>query len=255
MSLSSNSVIHYTKSLANLKGIIKEHRFHLSYCTDYIREDNKAENAQFEIAVPMVCFCDIPFTEVSKLTKEYGCYGIGLSKKWAMEKGLNPVLYFDSKSKATRILNAIEYLSSSISYYTNEDHISHKAKNLRKECEGLLGYIKNYQSVPYKVKKIPANYVFYNEREWRYVPSQNEVNSNSDLKLLLQKTEYETNKRKYNSIAKKHYLSFEETDITYIILKKKEEIDDMLSFLKNIGIKTPELCTKIISLEQRENDF
>ena len=87
------------------------------------------------------------------------------------------------------------------------------------------------------------------------MPSQNEVNSNSDLKQLIQKTEYETNKRKYNSIAKKHYLSFEETDITYIILKKKEEIDDMLSFLKNIGIKTPELCTKIISLEQIENDF
>lgn len=255
MSLSSNSVIHYTKSLANLKGIIKEHRFHLSYCTDYIREDNKAENAQFEIAVPMVCFCDIPFTEVSKLTNEYGCYGIGLSKKWAMEKGLNPVLYFDSKSKATRILNAIEYLSSSISRYAKEEHISHRAGNLIKEYEGLLGYIKNYQSVSYQVNKIPPNYVFYNEREWRYVPSQNELKADSDLKLLLQKTDYEAHKQEYNDIAKKHYLTFEETDITYIILKRKDEIHDMLVFLKDIGIKTPELCTKIISLEQIENDF
>ncbi|MBR4791998.1 MAG: abortive infection system antitoxin AbiGi family protein [Bacteroidales bacterium] len=255
MSLSSNSVIHYTSSLENLKGIIKERKFHLGYCTDYIREENKVENAQFEIAVPMVCFCDIPFTEVSKLTNEYGCYGIGLSKIWAMEKGLNPVLYFDSKSKATRILNAIEYLSSSICNYASDDAISHRSNKLMKQYEGLLGYIKNYKNISSKVGKIPPDYVFYNEREWRYVPSENELESDSELKLLLQKTEYEAHKRKYNSIAKKHFLSFEETDITYIIVNKKSEIHDMLVFLNNIGIKTPELCTKLISLEQIQNDF
>lgn len=255
MSLSSNSVIHYTSSLENLKGIISERKFHLGYCTDYIREDNDVEDAQFALAVPMVCFCDIPFTEVAELTKEYGCYGIGLSKKWAMKKGLNPVLYFDSKSKATRILGAIDYLSTSIFNHASEESITFRSKKLIEQYEGLLGYIKNYQSVPYRVNKIPANYIFYNEREWRYVPSKKELGNNSELKLLLQKTEYEANKRKYNSIARKHFLSFDETDITYIIVNHKFEIHDMLVFLNEIGIKTPELCTKLISLEQIENDF
>ena len=254
MSLSSNSVIHYTKSLTNLKGIIEKRKFHLGYCTDYIREENKAENAHFEIAVPMVCFCDIPFTEVSKLTKEYGCYGIGLSKKWAMEKGLNPVLYFDSKSKATRILNAIEYLSNSIVNYTNEENIAHKSQNLKKEYEGLLGYIKNYKNISSKVGKIPPDYIFYNEREWRYVPSESDLNEN-ELDLLLQKEGYESNKTFYNERAKKYSLDFNDSDITYIIVHKIEEIHDMLVFLNDIGIKTPKLCTKIISLEQIENDF
>ncbi len=254
MPLSSNSVIHYTKSLQSLKSIIRERKFHLAYCTDYIRESNNVETAQFEIAVPMVCFCDIPFTEVSKLTKEYGCYGIGLSKNWAMNNGLNPVLYFDSGSKVTRILNAIEYLSSSIRNYASEESVSHRSENLIEQYKGLLGYIKNYKNISSQVGKIPPDYIFYNEREWRYVPSQNDLNEN-DLDLLLQKEEYDNNKELYNNRAKKYSLTFEDDDITYIVVNKIDEIHNMLVFLNDIGIKTPKLCTKIISLEQIENDF
>ncbi|MCQ2588681.1 MAG: abortive infection system antitoxin AbiGi family protein [Treponema sp.] len=254
MSLSSNSVIHYTRTLDALKGIIRDRKFLLGYCTDYIREENSIETAYFPIAVPMVSFCDIPFTEVSSLTKEYGCYGIGLSKEWALKKGLNPVLYFDSKSKVTRIFNAIEYLSSTICNNTEEDFTHFKSKQLLQELEGLLGYIKNYQNKNTQVGKIPPNYKFYNEREWRYVPSKNDL-IDGELDLLLQKEKYEEDKDFYNNRAKKYSLTFEEGDISYIILEKKSEIHEMLVFLKEIGIKTPELCTKIISLEQIENDF
>ena len=254
MSLSSNSVLHYTKSLQSLESIIRDRKFLLGYCTDYIRENNDIENAQFEIAVPMVCFCDIPFTEVSKLTKEYGYYGIGLSKEWARKKGLNPVLYFDSKSKVTRILNAIDYLSSSICNNTSEEGIANRSNKLLKEYEGLLGYIKNYKNISSQVGKIKPDYVFYNEREWRYVPSQSDLNEN-ELDLLLQKEDYERNKSFYNDRAKKYFLDFDDSDITYIIVHRIDEIHDMLVFLNNIGIKSPKLCTKIISLEQIENDF
>ena len=77
----------------------------------------------------------------------------------------------------------------------------------------------------------------------------------NELDLLLQKEDYESNKTFYNERAKKYSLDFNDSDITYIIVHKIEEIHDMLVFLNDIGIKTPKLCTKIISLEQIENDI
>lgn len=255
MSLSSNSVIHYTKTIDNLKGILKEQKFFLKYCTDYVRVNNDTIG-QFELAVPMVCFCDIPFTEIHSLTNEYGCYGIGLSKKWAIRKRLNPVLYCETSSNLTQIIDSIYYLSNAISNYTEEDVTVIRANRLQNECEKLLGYVKNYQNISRNIGKIPANYKFYDEREWRYVPSIDDMKiQDVQLDLLLPKEDFEANKEIYNENARQFKLDFNEEDITYIIVQSKNEIQEILAYLKDNGIKTPELCTKIISLEQIENDF
>lgn len=255
MAISSNSVIHYTKTIDNLKGILKEQKFFLKYCTDYVRVNN-VTIGQFELAVPMVCFCDIPFTEIHSLTNEYGCYGIGLSKKWAIKKRLNPVLYCETSSNLTQIIDSIYYLSNAISNYTEEDVTVIRANRLQNECEKLLGYVKNYQNISKNVGKIPADYKFYDEREWRYVPSKDDMKTQGvDLELLIPKENFELDKDNYNTKAKHFSLDFDETDITYIIVNKKREVADMLDFMKTIGIKTPELCTKLISLEQIEEDF
>ena len=93
MSLSTNSVIHYTDSLSNIKGILKN-GFRIKYCL----ETFISKESYFSGAFAMVSFCDIPLSETKNHIKSYGGYGIGLSKEWATENGMNPVLYIDKDS-------------------------------------------------------------------------------------------------------------------------------------------------------------
>lgn len=83
MSISSNSVIHFTNKFDNLKGIILNSGLRVKYCLESLLLDNY----NLEMASPMVCFCDIPLSEVKNHINSYGSYGIGLYKIWAKEKG------------------------------------------------------------------------------------------------------------------------------------------------------------------------
>ncbi len=51
------------------------------------------DTTELEKAIPMVCFCDLPLSQIRKHTKTYGEYALGLSKEWAIKKQINPVLY------------------------------------------------------------------------------------------------------------------------------------------------------------------
>ena len=53
------------------------------------------------VAIPVVCFCDIPLSRISDHIGFYGNFGIGLTKEWAMSNGLNPLLYVSSTSSFT----------------------------------------------------------------------------------------------------------------------------------------------------------
>tara|TARA_R110002096_G_scaffold404235_2_gene602027 strand:+ start:334 stop:522 length:189 start_codon:yes stop_codon:yes gene_type:complete len=60
MGLSSNSIIHFTKTSESLKGILQEN-FRIKFCLEIVNLET-----QLNYAAPMVSFCDIPLSQVKE---------------------------------------------------------------------------------------------------------------------------------------------------------------------------------------------
>src|SRR6266478_4328295 len=100
--ISSNVLFHFTRSMAGLKGILKN-GFFPRFCPEYTLDpdDRKAVSKRRHPmrAAPMVCFCDLPLSLIRKHLKEYGNFGIGLDKKWGLENRVAPVTYTHSRAQ------------------------------------------------------------------------------------------------------------------------------------------------------------
>lgn len=46
-----------------------------------------------KIAYPMVCFCDIPLSQIKNHTNSYGKYAIGLKKEWAQKWHISDTIH------------------------------------------------------------------------------------------------------------------------------------------------------------------
>ena len=122
----------------------------------------------------------------------------------------------------------------------------------------------------YKGKKITkTGYVgktinFYDEREWRFVPKITWGKGEGFMSFLeYEKYKDENIRQQNNEIIKSKKLSFEPKDIKYIIVKKNNEVLEMVKKVKEIKSEKKRysdddlllLTTKIISMEQAEEDF
>jgi hypothetical protein len=233
MSLSSNSLFHFTKTKESLFGILKE-GFRVRYCP----EDMIIGNLERTIAIPMVCFCDIPLGE-SKIHRQiYGDCGIGLKKQWAIENGLNPVLYIEKESEISDYFNVVyKHLSNS----GMSAQINHELKD---SLLNIFSYIKNYENYYDYNQKFYLNYRFYDEREWRYTPSIAEAEPAFTRSIGL----IESKQNKIDHLRLK--FSFE--DLSYIILNNKCEKEDLIRLLKAIynDLEVEQITPNIFTIEE-----
>ena len=81
MAVSANTLFHFTGCLDNLVNILNSGGFWPRYCVEY--------GWRKKFAVCQCCFCDIPLSDIQKHTKNYGCYGLGMSKEWGMSNGIS----------------------------------------------------------------------------------------------------------------------------------------------------------------------
>lgn len=243
MGLSPSTLFHFT-SKTGLKGILKEN-FKLKYCIEEINIQNKP----IEVSIPMVSFCDIKISEIKEHISKYGNYGIGLSKKWAIEKGLNPVIYLNTSSSfPNEIIYTIRELKENI------------GKNDYLKLSNFIRYIKKYEGELKRKGKLIKNYRFADEREWRYVP---EMKHHPNFKHWLIPNEYNNleKKQKENNRLKEERLSFDANHILYIVVNKEYEIDEIIEYIKKVKGKKysmneiERLTTRILSCERIFNDF
>lgn len=247
MGLSSNTLIHQTNCKENLIGILNE-GFSVHYCYERVT----AKNGIIEAAFPMVCFCDIPLSELRKHLDAYGYYGIGLKKTWAKEKGMNPVLYFDDKSD---LLNTTRENFRKI---ISQIKVGKVDFEVSKPIADILSYSKNYEGELKLNGKIIDPYRFSDEREWRFVPDEGALGK---ARSLVSSKDYINDKDKFNSELKHIKLEFKPEDINYLIVKSEDEIDELLEVIeKSHGSKSTfnsveRLKSRVITTEQILYDF
>ena len=174
--VSSNHVIHFTRSFNNLEGILKN-GFRPSECDEYpiflkayyeiegLLEliNSKAPAIEYR-KVPVICFCDLTKNTLKHHKSRYGYYGIGLSKSWAISNYLSPLFYVPKDTSTHSTIYGIVNLSKRIIELKIQDD-NPEVLILIQHIYKLLDFIKPYQD-PDNGQK------YYDEREWRYVPNR-----------------------------------------------------------------------------------
>lgn len=246
MALSSNSIIHFTRTGKALKGILQEN-FKIKFCLEMINLET-----EINYVAPMVSFCDIPLSQIKEHIGKYGAYGIGLTKEWAQRNKLNPVLYMQSKSNlAISIESTYRELVTAVVTWN-------KLTENQQNMLNVLRHVKNYEADLSRGGEVIKNYRFSDEREWRYTPNFEDCNA-----MALNPKMYKTDKQKneLNKSLNKLNLSFEPNDIKYIIIERESEISEFVDILKkskgnNYSYNDVErLMTRIITSEQIITDL
>lgn len=203
--IKNNYITHLVEDRDRLVEILRE-----GFVPNYHKEDlspSEDHNDKFVVGIPMTSFADVPIEELSFMMKEYGRYGIVMSKLWALQsENLSPVHYISDMTYLHSVISGIT--SDSIPF----DFIRYTKK-----------YISDWNGKPY---------LNYQEREWRHaLPDRiaEWFKSEKDYNDW----RYRSRKRPTpNDNLKRNALTFDVKDIVSIILKDEK---DMRLFLQKIS--------------------
>jgi len=211
-------------------------------------------------AVPMVCFCDIPLSQIEKHVDFYGKYGVGLRKEWAISQKLNPVMYLSSSSKLSDNLSEITQILAEFDKGIGNSAITSEylKKNGFLNITEIRSFTKPIKGLMYRNGNFVERY-FYDEREWRYVPNL-DIDSPT-FRMFKDDFMQPITRAKANSdLQKIDKLVFGIDDIKYLLVESNKDIPSLIDTIKNIykaetSDKIEILFTKIMTVEQIRDDF
>ena len=248
--INASSLLHFTNSMDALKGIL-EKGFRFSYCCEKVSttinmNELHPEGANFfrpsphinsHIAIPMICFCDIPLTRAKSHSNLYGDFIVGVDKDMAITvfgDNINPVMYRTSQT----IGLALHDLSVIKATIDNVDG----CYNYKRSLNQLIGNTK-----PYNGTVNGKDYCFYNEREWRILIP---FDYSEDTKWYwnLSQEEFDAKKDEMNQIL--HSSKYTYRGLTTHI----DDEDTLIQFITHIVVDTeaniPEIVEFILNEEQ-----
>lgn len=246
MPISANTLFHFTRNYDTLLSILKS-KFYPRLCL----EQKIVPTLDLRLAIPMVCFCDIPLSQMSEHSLKYGEYAIGIKKDWAIKQGVSPILYVHEKSL---ILNTVLSEIKSVSEEVLKNPGGDSSLKMKKFVDTVC-MMKPYEGYDERVGK---SIRFYDEREWRYVPSREK----DDQFLYLTEAVFneEGARDKINYENEKYGVVFNPDVINYLIvatdkdvLKLKRAIEEIKGDFSYNSVQL--LMTKIISMERIREDF
>lgn len=258
-SLYPSTLFHFTDNYTALKNILRKRFFKVSYANETI----VGLNAERNFGIPMVSFCDIRLSQLNEHTKKYGQYGLGMSKKWAIESGLNPVNYLNHNCTVFSYFNArCQQMNRALRRISMKDGKTSDLYQIElkkyRDIINVMRYMKNYEApLVRKGVMVNDNYRFANESEWRYIP---DIRTDIvPIKIILDEIDPDW-KFKANLEIEKHkeaFLSFDYSHIKYIFVKNERMARNMIKFIMSTfeDSDSPQLISKIFISSQVFDDL
>lgn len=253
MAVSANTLFHFT-SIKGLTGILSSRGFYCQYSDEHFENILPSKSQYHFTYMPMICFCDLTIMQLANDSvhrKDFGEFGIGLTKEWGIRQGVSPVMYVHKESQQTkRLYRLIKALKDLRKRAKDDETID----TIEQEMIDSFKYIKPYTGNWQKGKRFRNKITFYNEREWRYSPLLNE---HAVLSGVIKENKKEI--KKINEELKKNIIKFEVKDVKFIIIKSKKNISTIAKAINDMhGISDSQkngLITKIISFQEIKEDF
>ena len=184
------------------------------------------------ITLPMICFCDIPFSKVSRHTQNYGQYGIAFYKEKCFYKNVQPITYINLNS------NYYSDFSDTISSIIHaEEELDDKWRFMSDFILTQIAYSKPIVGEMH-TKKGKETLLFKDECEWRYIP-----NLPSDMELVLNPINASPEGREiYNRAlasekCKSAWFCFNPDEICYLIVPNESAALNLINFINSRKIK------------------
>ena len=236
MGLSSNILWHQTKT-DSLKQILRTRTFRFAYSKEII------PGTGVTMAFPMISFCNLPLAEFADYGNKYGGYSIGMSREWGIKNRFNPVLYCENTS------NIVRRLASIISNLQSGAEFSDKVLDVL-EC---LAYIKPIEDTLEVGDRKYTNYRFMDEREVRLVPDFADLKRRLILPILTPEQYGQYKLEHNNKSLLEESISFEWSDIKYIIVQNNTNITEYRRLLKRLDCNNDNI--HIFDHQQVREDF
>ncbi|MBA4852933.1 abortive infection system antitoxin AbiGi family protein [Emticicia sp. BO119] len=282
--LSANTLFHFTKDV-NVLSKILINGFRPSYCKEDFSflKDNTIFNCYY---VPMVCFCDIPLSQIKNHSDKFGKYGLGMSIDWTIKNGISPVSYVSAgTSDIYYALAGLEglFLISSIDKGSSIDPLEQMAAanvltGYVYSIIRVLGYIKSYKNIDRASGLITK---YYDEKEWRYLAGFSPFPDRNphylripDFATIVKNEMFEIYDSIYQGLynltpidalnlgrecISDKYLKFELSDLKYIIVRHENDIFGLRNVLmsndrfSNTDIE--KIISRTITYNQIRDDF
>lgn len=237
MGISANTLFHFT-SFDNLKGILLN-GFYPRCSVEQVAFSNDV----FPVAIPMVSFCDIKFSQVKEHIGVYNPYAIGLTKAWGIKKGINPVFYIEGNTTPHRLIKTmVKAYFALMDFKKNALKLTDAQKKEFTDLLQIVAYCKVNNCKRWdkgNERFIGENINFYDEREWRYCPGVKHSKNPDYLALpfipMIKQEKYSCVEamRAQDENAKDKPLKFTASDIKYIVVNNDDEIEELISFLRD----------------------
>lgn len=273
--VNSSSLFHFTREFEVFKQILSE-GLRFSYCYEpfsdivakqgwdiVLKKGNKIIKCE-GIAIPMICFCDIPLLRTQKHREQYGEYMIGFNRE-ALIKAvnatnyiINPVQYrchpiFDEQLIKLSIQKD-ELVNQIIGGEISNNEMEVPLKNTREELKfkNLIMRADIREKYSEKIKDIDAidsiigfskpykgtcEYDYMEEREWRIIiPDCNRPSPNLGWLKATSKEQVDNFKLKLNdNYPRELYLHLDDVEITklinHIVVSSEVERNVIIYFL------------------------